>query len=336
MSDTTTSTRTTPNGIDTLSPEESALLDSMRTDTGTELASEAVNNAPMENEPAPQATTDVVADGPDTDDETVSVNPKALHAERERRRAAEAKQREIEQKHAVDMARMQERMGLLTQAVQAAMAPPAVSPPAPEIPDITTDPVGHFKAKYEALERQYQDGQAQMRAFQQQQQQAQAVAELRNWGTAQESAFMAQEPAYGDAMKYLREGRHAELEAAGIADPAVREGIINGDVTQIALKSRQEGANFPERLYNIALKRGFQKAPVAPAVPPLDPVASAPTQAQRAEQGRQNATTIGSVGAAPPAALTAEKIASMPDHEFAAYMDKIKGNPTAVRQLLGA
>jgi hypothetical protein len=56
----------------------------------------------------------------------------------------------------------------------------------------------------------------------------------------------------------------------------------------------------------------------------------------RREQGRANSVTIGAVGQAPPPALTPEKIAQMPEHEFAKYVEKIRGNPAALRQLMGA
>jgi hypothetical protein len=327
-----TITRPVPAGIDTLSADESALLDSMRDSNGDDIASLA------STPDAPEAVELPAADEPDdtgdvTEQRSKTVPHQAFHAEREARKQAQAEAREAKQQAAVEMARAQTRLELLTQAVQAATATPAAAAPAVEIPDVAVDPVGHFQAIAEQQRRELADLKAMTQGFQQAQQQQAAVQELRSWATSQEVEFMARENAYADAMKYMREGRHAELEAAGVVDIGERERIINGDVTQIALRARQEGVNFAERLFNIAQKRGYSKAAV---IPPLDAAVAPPPAAERAERGRANSLTIGSAGAAPPPALTAEKLASMSDRDFTAMYEKLKANPAALRQYMGA
>lgn len=314
-------------GLDTMSPEDTALMNSMR-DDGPE--PEADLDVAPEATAAPEpGDIDTEIEQTDTPDRTKTVPQQALHAEREKRKAAEAKAQAAELKSAADAARFAERFEMLTQAVQAA-APQQATPAAPEIPDVTTDPIGHFKALYETTQKTLADQQAILTGFQEQQQKAQAVSDLRNWGIQQEVSFEQQEPTYRDAMKFLTSKRHAELELMGIVHVPTRNQLIMQDVEQIAQISRQQGVNYAERLYNIAVERGFTKAPVIPA---LD---AAPDAVARAQRGRDNATTIGTSGAAPPAAMSPERIAAMPEKEFAAYLDKVKQNPAALRQLMGA
>lgn len=289
-----------------------------------------------------------------------------LKTARAKAEAAETARAAAELKLATEQAKINERVELLSRLAQmpapAAPAPVASPPPAPapiEIPDVNIDPVGHFRAIAE-VQKQHSDQQenrvkdltAIVNGLQERQQQAQQVAEMRAWGQAQELAFMRQEPDYVDAMAHLKQSRHDELEAIGVIDPAERERIINNDVTSIAARARQEGANFAERLFKASQKRGFAKkvvpepvapAPVAaaPGIPALDadidepPPAPVMDRATRVAQGRENATTIGSLGSAPPAKLSVAKIAEMSESQFAALVKRMEGNPSALRDLMG-
>ena len=313
-------------GLDTMSAEDNALMASMRDEAPApelEAAPEAAAPEP-EHEEAQEAA-----------DPTRTVPHQALHAEREKRKAAEAKAAAAEQKAAVEAAKFAERFQMLAAAVQATQPAPQAPAPA-EIPDVNTDPIGHFKALYEQTQKAVKEQSAILTGFQEQQKQAREVSELRAWGTQQEQAFMAQEPSYVAAMDHLKQSRHAELEAVGITDPAQREALIMQDVTQIAQAARQQGVNYAERLYNVALKRGFQKATETPAIPALDAAPPALDAIQRAQRGRDSATTISAAGTAAPVALSPERIASMSDAQFSAYISKIKGDPAALRNLMGA
>ena len=315
-------------GLDTMSAEDNALMASMR----DEAPAPELEAAPEAAAPEPEHK-----EAQEAADPTRTVPHQALHAEREKRKAAEAKAAAAEQKAAVEAAKFAERFQMLAAAVQAQATPAAVEAPAAvEIPDVNTDPIGHFKALYEHTQKAVQEQSAILNGFQQQQKQAREVNELRAWGTQQEQAFMAQEPSYVAAMDHLRQSRHAELEAVGITDPAQREALIMQDVTQIAQAARQQGVNYAERLYNVALKRGFQKATETPAIPALDAAPPALDAIQRAQRGRDSATTISAAGTAAPVALSPERIASMSDAQFSAYISKIKGDPAALRNLMGA
>ena len=320
-----------PKGLDKLSADEQKLMDSMRADETT---------AP-EPEPTPRAAPEPAATSePEIEDDPTVVEPgqsktvphQAFHAERERRKAAEERARQVENDKSADMARLQERINLITGIAQVATQQPAVAPVAEEaIPDVNTDPVGHFQAVAAQLKRTVEEQGAILQGFTQRSQQNNQIMELRNWGAAQEQAFEVKEPSYRAAMDHLAVSRRAELEAIGVTDPAEQQRIIGTDITNIAARARQEGANFAERLYTLATKRGFQKPG---AIPPIDAATSDPVERQTA--ARDNATTLSAVnGGGPGSRLSVEKISNMSDRQFEAFYSKIKDDPDALRDLMG-
>lgn len=328
-----------PKGLDKLSPEEAKLMEQMRADDeGAAPAPEPAARATPEPKPEPVAEIEI-DDAPELDGVRTDMVPhKALHAERVKRQAAEKEAAALRERTAAETAKLQERVNLLVNVAQAASAPPAAAPVAEEpLPDVNSDPVGHFKAVADRQARELGDLRAIMGGFQQQQQQAAQARELQNWGRNQEAAFAAREPTYPQAMTHLTQARLAELQALGITDPGQQQQIMAQDIHNIAVTARQQGADFAERLYNLAVKRGFKATPAAASIPALDADAEEvpSTPAARREAARDNATTIGSVGAAPPARLSVEKIANMNDKQFEAFVKRFEGNPEALRDLLG-
>lgn len=329
------------NGLDVMSAEETALLDSMRDDdastpevveTATEEAPDASEGADLELEEA--------ADSVEPHDEPVAGQPRSkatqrVHQALERQRAAEAKAQQAEAALQTEKAVTQERMRLLMEAATAASAHPPVAAPAVEIPDINTDPVGHFNALLVEEQRKRADLEAIVRGFSEQQRAAQAQAEMRDWVISQEQQFMATEPTYIDGTKFLVEGRRAELTAIGITDPLEQKRIIDNDIVGIAMKSRQDGVNFGERVFKTAVARGFKAAPKETVIPPIDSETPLPDRAARIENGRENATTISNVGARTAPALSPERISNMSEAQFEQVYNKVKGNPAALRQLMG-
>ena len=341
-----------PAGLDALDAADQRLLDSMRDDGGgtapapTEHEAPASVAAEIEIDPDDGVHVDDGAVVDPADPAKIKFVPHAqFHAANERRKAAEAKAAAAELKLATETAKVNARLEMLSAALSAPAQQASTAVPEVEIPDVNIDPVGHFKAQLEQVTRRAADQEAILRGMQERGQQERQFAELRNWGAEQERAFLAKEPAYQDAMKFLESGRNAELEKIGVTDPAERRRILGNDIQQIAIRARQEGADFAERLYGLAEARGFKKAaPVAAdpgavtvggvVVPPLEP-AGTPSAAAvaRAVAGRENSTTIGSMGAAPGVRLSAARIADMPEAQFAALKDRM--NPAELRALLG-
>lgn len=354
-------TREAPRGLDTLSAEDMALMRSMQDDGGAD------EPLPSGTEPpeAPDSSVEIEIPGePEPAIAAVErparrstmVPQAAMHEEREKRKEIEAKWKaeeaariELEKTLATEKAVTQERLNILTAlATEPRNAPAPVAAPVEEpLPDVNTDPIGHFRAANEQLKKQIDTLTGITRGQQEAQDQSRRIQEMRDWGTRQELAFEESEPAYRAAMAFLRKNRDEELFEAGWTDPAQRAQIMNQEVTQIADKARSENKNFAERLYNMAAKRGFQKtpppapvavtptAPAAPVIPPLDPDLHVPTPADRAEAGRANAATIGSIGSAPPARLTVERILALPDDQFQIVVARMKAAGT-INELMGS
>jgi hypothetical protein len=150
----------------------------------------------------------------------------------------------------------------------------------------------------------------------------------------QEREFAAKEPAYTQAMDHLRQSRAKELTILGITDPREQQRVLAQDIEAIAIRTRQNGENFAEKLYQLAQERGFQKPAAAPAVAEIPPI-EVPPIAMRQQAGRENSMTIGSAGTAPPTKLSVDKIANMSEKEFAVLMRRMEGNPAALRSLMG-
>lgn len=349
-----TITRETPSGLDAFSPEELAAIADMSDDAPGDDGSIA---APEPAAPAAPTAEDLEIDVPEAPAAAVApersrtVPQQALHQEREKRRAAEKKALERETElaaekaaRAQDQAVLQARVDMIAKLAETQAAVP-VAPVAEEaLPDKTTDPIGYFEALTGRMQKRLEAQDGMLRGFAEQQRRAQQGAELRAWGMAQENEFAEREPDYSDAMEFLKASRRAELRALGVTDAAERERTIAQDVNTIALVARRDGANFAERLFKTAQERGFVKkaaapaVPAAPAIPALD--AEFSSAAARAERGRENAMTLSTVGSAPAAKLSVERIANMSESEFDALITKAKTNPGAypefIRQLMGA
>ena len=260
----------------------------------------------------------------------------ALAKERATRRELERKLAELEASKAADGARADERMKLLLAAAQG----PQVAAPAPvedPLPDLDTDPIGHFKALSERQSGKLEALSAAVRAFEEQQRQEAQLADLRNWGAAQEQAFAKEEPTYNEAMNFLRQQRADELSKLGITDPVQQAQVLGQDLHAIAQQTRMVGGDFARTLYALAQARGFKKAAPVAAVPPLNATLTADpaVAAERLRRGQASAATLGTAGAAPGVRMTPEQIANLSEAQFGALIDKMRGDPAALRQLLG-
>jgi hypothetical protein len=323
--------------LDTMTAEDKAAFDQMA-------AADAEPWPHNEPEPEPQAVEQPEAAPAAEPAATDKPQPKhvpleELLKERKARQAASAAQAELEKKYAADMARLQERLELLTAAVQqpvAQPAQPAVAEAEAPVPDPERDPMGYVRWNLDRIARQHEQVAqrvAQVEQFaqhgQQQNQQQQQIQALVNWGQAQEAAFAQQQPDYQQAIAHLRATRARELAAVGITAPAEVNAAIAQDSLGLARMAQQRGVNFGRALYDMALARGYTP-PVAseqPSAPAVDPVA-------RATRGADMAAGLPS-GTAPRGEPTAQALANMSEAQFAAYLAKVGKNPTAIRAIFG-
>jgi hypothetical protein len=281
-------------GSDTLSPQEEAWFDAQR--RGEEATATLSSRSDIEPEPAPAA-----------EPSGAEIETARMGAEAAERRVAEVRER-----HAADIARLQEREAILTHALRQQYAPPAQEMPPP---DLNSDPIGavaHLQRRvnqFEALEQQRQQTSAQQNQ----------LLQTASFGQRQEEEFRQKRPDYGQAADFLRASASAELRAIGITDPAQIELKIGHDTVALIHASQQRGQNFAEAIYRMAEARGYRPgastAPTAPAAPQVNAPAATGTTTRHA-----------------PAA-TPEQVAEMSEAQFAKWMEK--ASPSALRAALG-
>lgn len=273
--------------------------------------------APIQKEPeaAPEAPPEEAQDAvqpaeqvePDVGDDAQPKNVplKALHSERDRRKAAEQKARELE----LRLARLEGRMEQ--------PQPQASQPAAPDeiqIPDPEEDVFGAVKGTAEEVRR--------MRAEIQRQQQETAqriqVERIQTAYRSEGSALISADPEFKTAYEHLIRSRQEELTALGYTDPAAREQIIQRDELQFFLAVKQQGRDLGETLKQYAKARGWQASKPQPPAPKTDP--------------NEKPKTLSGTGTSPSGPMTVDRLIAMGEREFSAYYDK---NPETVRRLMG-
>lgn len=231
----------------------------------------------------------------------------ALKALKEERDAAQRAKAEMEARYAADMARLNERLAIIAQ--QNAQRE---QPKAPEIPDINTDPIGHFQAKQALLEKQLEEA----RGFQQQQvQMTQQQAHLQKIGaevSRLEQEFAKVTPDYNQAQQHLFQTWAQEAQLLG-RQP---EEAIKFWSMQIVQHAAQQGKNPAQVAYEMAKQRGYTgaqpKAPTQtqqPQGPNLDTI-------QRGLAASKS-TSAAPGKAAPSGTPTIEALLQMDDEDFA-------------------
>jgi hypothetical protein len=252
----------------------------------------------------------------DEEDAQVGGDPrKALHEERERRRAIAKERDEIK----TNFTKLQSRIDTLTEIAKTAASPlqPLKAEAPTEIPDINTDPVGHFKA-LRAQDRAELDQMKAWKVAQERQfEQTNNVQRISQLAQAQESEFKKTTPDYDQASAHLMQQRDAELLAYGISDPMERKNIIAQDAIQIAASALGQNKNPAQVIYEMSKARGYVgKAPAAASPAP----GKAPTEAEKvrmAAAGQKAGASLGQLNGAASPPTTLESLASMSDEDFA-------------------
>ena len=235
----------------------------------------------------------------------------AFYAEREKRKALEAKLAERD----IEVARINERFAvfndLLTKAPAQQQEPAA--PPAP--PSLETDPIGYMKWVGEELQRS-------QRAVQEAQQQAQtqqSVQELVASYQQDAVSFARETPDFGAAYTHLLQGRDRELALTGYTDQRQREAILRHEEQELVKTAQKAGKRPAQLVYELAQARGYTKPAPAPApAPAVDDI-------QRiAEAQAANRSLSGMSGSVGKTELTAQDLANMSDAEFASVSEAVK------------
>lgn len=257
--------------------------------------------AQAKEEPAPQE------EEQDSENEGQFVRKGDFKALRQKAEAAERAKAEMEARYAADMARLNERLAIIAQQTTQ-----REQPKAPEIPDINTDPIGHFQTKQAILEKQLEEA----RGFQQQQvQMTQQQAHLQKIGaevSRLEQEFAKVTPDYNQAQQHLFQTWAQEAQLLG-RQP---EEAIKFWSMQIVQHAAQQGKNPAQVAYEMAKQRGYTgaqpKAPTQtqqPQGPNLDTI-------QRGLAASKS-TSAAPGKAAPSGTPTIEALLQMDDEDFA-------------------
>lgn len=248
----------------------------------------------------------------------------ALHAEREEHKKTKAELERISQQQAI----LNDRWNTLLK-LREEKAPEEAAPPDPD-----ADIFGYAKWQGEQLKKlQEAQTNATKQAEEQRQIQEQEQAIWNEWNQST-TAYAAQKPEFGDAVKWLSDFRTKQLSAMASLDerfatPAGINAQINAELRAIVAGSKQKGLNPAEIVHQMAVSYGFQ----APSKAPGD--VTMPEKLQNIAAAQEQAKTIGAVpGRAGGDQLTAEAIAAMPPKEFdrwiadpknASLLDKMMG-----------
>jgi hypothetical protein len=342
--------------LDTLSKDEMAQFEQMRADDAAFVADTPEPAAPAPEPVEPRDEPEVAArkvPEPDEAAEPKVVDKRALDEERSRRKKAEASAAELQRKYDADLARADERVKMLAQAVDAHTSqtvPKAVEAAPEPLPAFSDDPQTFILRRFEELDRKYAAVQAAAEAakqsttqFEQSRQQQAAVADLDAWTAHEEARFAAVTSDYGDAMKHLIAVEKARMQRIGVTDERAITAQIAQNVRGLAHNARQRGVGVGELLYGLAQDSGYRPgaAPAAADAPAATaraaaPVVDASSAAERLLRGADMATTLGSTGGAPRGETAPTAIASMSDAEFTKLLAETeKRGPAAMRGLFG-
>jgi hypothetical protein len=215
------------------------------------------------------------------------VKHEALHEERMRRK-------EMQQKIQVMEQRFQEIVNNLTPRAE------QPKPPSPE-----EDPIGHLRYQQDALNRSVEDHH---RFLAQQQVNAQQQAMFQstvNTYAAKAAEYSKTNESFNDAYKYLIDSRKNEYTAVGYQPEEISR-LLQDDELAIVNKAFQDEANPAERIYNIAVARGFSSKKQAPGQQKIEAI----------DKGVKASRTLANVSGGTSKGLSLETIAEMSDEEF--------------------
>jgi len=278
---------------------------------------DTATDKPAESDPAGKMP-DPAAEA---DKQPTTVPIRALHEEREEKKALRAEREEMSRKLAV----LEDRWAtLLSMQQQQDQAQPAEDPE----PDPNKDIFAHNAW----LKRQFDKLNGTLTERQQQEQQARQAAEgeQRVWSFWHQdaAAYKAQAPEFEDAVKWASEFRSSQLKAMASLYPqfANEQGIaqqINTELRDLVLTAAKNGISPAKAVHDLAKSWGFKgKAPEPDQTKVI-------ADANKGADAEKSLSAMG--GSAAPGPKSAEEVASMSDSDFAAWLEK---NPKGFKRLM--
>lgn len=226
-------------------------------DAEEDLASIAAGEDPGEDdaelnelaEADPEAASDATeADPAKPDRKKTKIPFNVFDAERHRRIAAETKARELQEQ----FSRGDERLRVLTEAIQQQRQPAAPQVEQDPEPDPNVDVFEHNKW----LSRQFQKERGERQRIEQGLQQREYHGRVASAVDQAEQAARAAVPDYDAAVHHLKQSRFTELTRQGI-EPRQAEHILGQEALQLAQNALQAGRNPAQVAYEMAMARGY-------------------------------------------------------------------------------
>ena len=268
---------------------------------------------------------------PEPEVEDTGGDPKiALKIERDKRRAIQKERDDLKNNYT----KLESRLDTLNELAQS-VARPQQQVQEPQIPDINTDPVGHFRVRNELNEKRLAELDKKLQTQDTRFNEQLNVQGLQRLLLTREQNFRTQKPDYDAATDHLKTARANSLRAIGFTDDQIAQAIAN-DVFQVTTQALNAGRDPAQAFYDMSVAYGYRAAESKKpdAVTPSPTVA--PSEAEKvrmAAAGQKAGASIGQMsgGATPPTTL--ESIAQMSDEEFDQYYSQKKRE---LRKNLGA
>jgi hypothetical protein len=218
----------------------------------------------------------------------------ALHQERQRRQEQDRKLAILEDR----LSRLQE--GLTPKEQE-------------EVLDVNENPIEYFQRENQKLKEQLEE----INSFREQSvQQTQQHQQMQQFKTAYASAaqeYAKQQTDFSDAYKFVVESRMTELQTLGY-DQQQAAIIAQNDEAAFVSKAFQDGVNPAERVYQLALTRGYKKQGNTQK-PDVD--------LETIEKGVKDSKSVNAMAGSPSKPMTLESLAEMDDEEFEKNFYKI-------------
>ncbi len=325
---------------DELTAEEQALFSGGEEHTEEPAAEPA--EAPAEEAAAPAAPETNVetqeSDDSDLADDDVMedanrgrfIRHGAFHRERKLRQAAEKQLAEYNERlsrEAAERARIDERLRIMTQAMEAPQQPQPGQPGHQEtqVPNPDEDPFAYMRyleGRIEQLNGNFTQVDQQFTAQQE-------YAQLKTAFVSDAQQYQTKQPDFLKAYTHLMQARDRELARLGRQDPQERARIVQQEEQMIVSECLRQGRSPSELIYELAKDRGYSVAPAPAAAPAAAPKPSAVAQVAAIKRGQESAKSLGSAAGGATQPLTADVLANMSEDEFDRVVSKMSRSERA-------
>lgn len=266
-------------------------------------------------------------DAADADKDNQPVSYRALKEERERRKSAERKAEEVNERYARDMALINQRLlSMQGNAPQPQMpgqpGAPQAQANADEMPDPEVDFFAHQKWLANKVKAFEEEKQATLRQHQERQQVEQVQARVLNDWKSIAIETAKEDPEFAQAYEYATRKIVDELVILGY-DRATAVAKARNDELKFAYDNLRQGKNPARILKQMAEVRGWKYQPPEAAADPAPEPKRLDTIA-KAQDANKSLATAGTGGTA-RGTLNATALLEMGDDEFAALFKTKKG-----------